>query len=71
MKKETDRLPEWDLEAIYATPEAWEADFLKIKGLAEEFASYRGKLADGAAVLAEAMEKDDAYSRLAEKVYVY
>ena len=27
MKKQND-LPQWDLEAIYATPEAWEKDFI-------------------------------------------
>ena len=70
MKKQND-LPQWDLEAIYASPEAWEKDFSKLQGLAEEFAAYRGRLAESAAVLAEAMEKDDTFSRLAEKVYVY
>ena len=70
MKKQND-LPQWDLEAIYATPEAWEKDFSRLQGLAEEFAAYRGRLAESAAVLAEAMKKDDTFSRLAEKVYVY
>ena len=51
MKKQND-LPQWDLEAIYASPEAWEKDFSKLQGLAEEFAAYRGRLAESAAVLA-------------------
>ena len=64
-------LPKWDLEAIYPTPAAWESDFGKLRGLAEDFASYKGRLAESAAVLAEALKKDDVFSRLAEKVYVF
>ena len=30
-------LPAWDLEAIYASPADWEADFSRIRPLAEAF----------------------------------
>ena len=71
MKKDRNILPTWDLEAIYPAPDAWEKDFAKLKGLAEAFAAYRGKLGGSAKTLAAAMAADDKFSRLAEKVYVY
>ena len=48
-------LPAWDLEAIYASPADWEADFSHIRPLAEAFAAYRGRLAESPETLAAAM----------------
>ena len=64
-------LPTWDLEAIYPTPEAWEKDFEKLRGLAKTCQSFQGKLATSAKTLREAFEALDAFSRLSDKVYVY
>ncbi len=61
----------WNLEAIYPTPEAWEADFNRIRPLAEAFLAFRGKLTGGPELLKEAIEALDAFERLGEKVYVY
>ena len=54
MKKSRNMLPTWDLEAIYPDTDAWEKDFAKLKGLAEAFAAYRGKLGGSAKTLAAA-----------------
>ena len=64
-------LPQWDLERLYASPEAWETDFQKIRPLAEIFASYRGRLGESAEILAAAIAALDDFERLGEKVYVY
>ena len=61
----------WDLETIYASPEAWEKDFAAIPALVDKFVNFKGKLADSASSLREAIEVDDDMERLAEKVYVY
>ena len=71
MADRKEKLPTWDLEAIYPDAEAWEKDFAKLEGLAEAFAAYRGKLGKSAKNLAAAMDADDKFSRLAEKLYVY
>ena len=51
---EKKQLPTWDLEAIYPTTKAWEADFAKLKGLAEAFLAFKGKLAKSAKTLRDA-----------------
>lgn len=64
-------MPTWDLTAIYTTTEAWEKDFSTLNGLAEAFARFRGHLGDSATTLKQALEAQDAFNRLAEKLYVY
>lgn len=61
----------WDLEVLYKDVESWEKDFSRITDLAENFASYKGRLSESPAVLREAIEASDAFERLAEKVYCY
>ena len=61
----------WDLEALYPDAKAWEADFGKLKGKAEAFAAFKGRLAESPAVLKAAIEASDDFDRLAEKVYSY
>ena len=61
----------WDLEAIYASHEDWEKDFAAIPGLVDKFMAFKGRLAESAVVLRDAIEAEDAMERLAEKVYVY
>ena len=64
-------LPTWDLAALYPSLEAWERDAAQIRPLTEKFAAYRGRLAESPAVMREAIEAQDAASRLTEKVYTY
>ena len=64
-------LPSWDLEAIYADPAAWEADFQRLRPLAEAFAAYRGRLAESPEVLAAAIAALDDFERLGDKVSTY
>ncbi|MBQ6351798.1 MAG: oligoendopeptidase F [Lentisphaeria bacterium] len=64
-------LPTWDLAALYPDLAAWERDAARIRPLTEKFAAYRGRLAESPAVLREAIEAQDAASRLTAKVYTY
>ena len=64
-------LPAWDLEAIYAAPADWEADFRRLRPLAEAFAAYRGRLAESPEVLAAAIAALDDFERLGDKVSTY
>ncbi len=61
----------WDLTCLYASDEAWEADFRKLDELLADFMQYKGHLGDSPETLKKAFEASDALSRLEEKVYVY
>ena len=61
----------WDLEALYTDTAAWEKDFALLKEKAENFAAYKGRLAEAPAVLKAAIEASDEFDRLAEKVYSF
>ena len=63
--------PVWNLEALYQNAEDWEADFKRMRPLAEAFAAYRERLGEAPETLAAAIAARDDYSRLAEKVYSY
>lgn len=67
-------LPEamtWDLSPLYANMADWEADFASLDKLEATFISYKGRLAESARVLRDAIEASDALERVAEKIYVY
>ncbi len=70
-RKEIPKNMAWDIEVMYASHEDWEKDFAAIPGLVDKFMAFKGKLADSANTLREAIETDDAIERLAEKVYTY
>ncbi len=61
----------WKLEDIYAGHEAWEKDFMKIKGLLPEMAQYQGKLGSASSILLQALKLNDDIQNLIEKVFVY
>ena len=61
----------WKMEDLYATNEAWEADFVKLQKGVEELKSFEGTLAESAEKLLKMLEKSDELNQLAEKVYVY
>ena len=61
----------WDLEVLYKNTDEWENDFKAIPALVEKFMAYKGRLAESAATLRDAIATEDEMERLAEKVYVY
>ena len=61
----------WDLEAIYPTEEAWQADYKKLEDLVSApVDAYKGKLGDKATLLAYFKEAAKV-ERLLEKLYMY
>jgi oligoendopeptidase F len=61
----------WDLEAIYASTAAWEADFEKVKAMIPELASFHGKLGESGQSLLGALKKRDEIYMLFSQVAVY
>ena len=61
----------WDLSSLYADDQAWEADFKKLDQRIPTFESFRGRLGESAAVLAEALHFDSDFDRTAERLGTY
>ncbi len=61
----------WRVEALYASDSDWESDFAQAKELPERVASYQGRLAESAGVLADALDTWFGANRAVEKIYVY
>ncbi|MEQ8821798.1 MAG: oligoendopeptidase F [Sumerlaeia bacterium] len=60
----------WNLEAIYATPDAWDADFRRIDESLKPLLALQGKLASAAA-LAECFRLEDAFWQTIDRLYSY
>lgn len=61
----------WRIEDIYATDEAWEADYNECIRRAKEKCAYQGRLAESALILYQALKESDEADLLVEHVYVY
>ena len=61
----------WDLTDIYVDWDAWEADFTELKETMDEYAAFKGRLADGSDVLLKAFKLGDKLGMLADGVYSY
>jgi oligoendopeptidase F len=61
----------WNLDILYSDDKIWEQDLASLDALIEKFMSYKGRLAESAEVLAEAIKSEDELDRLLEKIYVY
>lgn len=61
----------WRTEDIYATDEAWEADYNECIRRAKEKCVYQGRLAESALILYQALKESDEADLLVEHVYVY
>lgn len=61
----------WDLTSLYADTAGWEADFQKLDGLISRFETFRGRLGESADVLAEALDFDSDFDRVAERLGTY
>jgi oligoendopeptidase F len=66
-------LPEaltWDLSPLYASPEAWEADFARLDEAAAPVLAMQGKL-DSAAAVARLLEAETVLDRRLERLHTY
>ena len=60
----------WDLTPLYATPEAWEADFARLDELLAPVLEMQGRL-DSATAVAKLLNAETALDRLLEKLHTY
>jgi oligoendopeptidase F len=60
----------WDLNPLYASPKAWEADFTRLDALAAPVLAMQGKL-DSAAGVARLLAAETALDRLLERLHTY
>jgi oligoendopeptidase F len=61
----------WDLSAIYRSRESWEADIEWVRSEVPKLAALKGRLGEGARVLLEALDRDEAIGDRLSRVYSY
>jgi len=61
----------WDLSSLYDSPEAWEADFEKLKEKESGFEQFRGTLAESAESLLACLVFDMEVDLLGERLGIY
>ncbi|MDA0979424.1 MAG: oligoendopeptidase F, partial [Proteobacteria bacterium] len=61
----------WDLTSMYASSDAWEADFTKAEALLPQLTKYKGKLTESGQVLLAAIEEAESIQMLVGDLYVY
>ncbi|TWU34468.1 oligoendopeptidase F [Novipirellula artificiosorum] len=61
----------WDLSSLFPNDQAWETEFKKLEEQIAVFETYRGRLAESATVLAEALAFDSDFDRRAERIGTY
>lgn len=61
----------WDLTKIYATDEAWEADFQTVVEMLPKLASFKGRLRRSGRLLLEALNLSHKVSEIVSRLYVY
>ncbi|WP_088103498.1 oligoendopeptidase F [Halalkalibacter urbisdiaboli] len=61
----------WDLEAIFATNADWEKEFQMIRELIPELEPFKGKLAESADTLYNALEKQNEITERLGRLYTY
>ena len=61
----------WDLSSLYKNDAAWEKDFNRFQRQLGKITRYRGRLSDGAKMLADCLKSDFASERLGERLGTY
>jgi oligoendopeptidase F len=61
----------WNLESIYPTNAAWEADFSRVSGLLPGIRELQGHVGDSAAILYDALTRRDTAGEILGRLFVY
>lgn len=61
----------WDLASLYTGDDAWEADFKSLDAKIPTFETFRGRLGESAQTLAKALNFDNEFDQVAEKLGTY
>ncbi|MCB9643186.1 MAG: oligoendopeptidase F [Myxococcales bacterium] len=70
-RKDVPREDQWNLDPLYASLEAWEADFQKASKFPSEVAQWKGQLATDEQTLSQALRAMFDSYRAVEKLYVF
>ena len=70
-REEISKEYQWKMEDLYATNEAWEADFQKMQEKMKGLEEFSGTLGDSSKRLLQFMNYCDELNMLAENIYVY
>jgi oligoendopeptidase F len=70
-RSEIDPRYTWNAPSVYASDEAWQAEFTGVSASIENMSQYRGRLGEGAGVLADAVEALQDLMRRVGKLYTY
>jgi oligoendopeptidase F len=63
--------PLWNLADLYPSPEAWAAEYARIKGAATALDSYKGTLGESAGALLKALDAISCVSKETARLYTY
>src|SRR5262245_21890606 len=61
----------WNLESIYPTDAAWEADFARVTAMLPEVRAFEGSLSTSGATLLDALRHRDAAYEILGRLFVY
>ena len=61
----------WNAESVFATPDDWQQATSQVAQMTDAIQQYKGRLSEGAAVLADYLDASDALIRLMGRVFVY
>ncbi|MBD3402304.1 M48 family metalloprotease, partial [candidate division GN15 bacterium] len=70
-RQDIDEQHKWNLADIYATDDAWEADFGKARELIEQAESFRGRLAESARVLWDCLQSRSTLQQTLSSLFQY
>lgn len=70
-RDEIDERYKWDLTDMYASVEAWEADFDRVEQLLEEADSFQGRLSESGQILLDAIRYTETVRQILGNVYVF
>lgn len=70
-RSEVDLAKTWSMEDLYENEALWEADFLELERLVEDYETYRGKLGESGEYLLGCFALDEAVGIKLDRVYSY
>ena len=69
-RSEVKREDTWELETIYPTNEAWEADFARVSAMRPGLSEMQGLMGDSAQNLLEGLKRRDAAGEILGRLFV-
>ena len=71
LRKDIDQKYKWNLNDIYPSWTAWDADVKVMEGLMDKIIKYKGQIRNSSHKFIKMMELEEKLSRLSEKIYLY